>query len=281
MNGGRHPAQVRDVRTERFAWREAGRADAPTVLLLHGLGGGSLSWQPQLEALGSRYRVAAWDLPGYGDAPPLLEGDDPAVLTFALLVEAVADLIRDLGCQQVHLVGISFGGMIAQYVAAQRPDLVRSLSLLATSPQFGHDGTDPDAWRASRLADLDQGKQPADFADAVLSRLAGPSITPAAMAHQLAAMSRISADALRRSIDCLITHDSTSQLGTITAPTQCIVGELDDETPVPYARYLAGHIRGARLEIVPGAGHLLNAEAAELVNALLADFVTRVEASPA
>ncbi len=280
MNSEFHPELVRDMSSERFAWREAGSADSPTVLLLHGLGGSRLSWDPQLAALSSSFRVVAWDLPGYGDAPALLDGDAPAVLTFGLLVGAVSDLIHDLGCQRVHLAGISFGGMIAQYVAIHRPDLVRSLSLLATSAKFGQDGTNPGVWRATRLAQLDEGKQPADFADAVLSRLAGPSITPLAMAQQRAAMSRISADALRRSLDCLLTHDSRSQLAAITAATQCLVGDLDEETPVSYAQYLAEHIPGARLEIIAGAGHLLNAEAPVIVNELLAGFVALVEATP-
>jgi pimeloyl-ACP methyl ester carboxylesterase len=279
MSAGHERHEVRDMRTERFAWREAGAADAPTVLLLHGLGGSRLSWEPQLDQLSQHYRLIAWDLPGYGDAPPLLAGDAPAALTFPMLAAAVAELIHELGCERVHLVGISFGGMIAQYVAARRPDVVRSLSLLATSAKFGQDGTDPDTWRAARLAPLDDGMQPADFADAVLSRLAGPSITFAAMAQQRAAMNRISAEALRRSIDCLVTHDSRTELASITAPTQCLVGGLDDETPVAYARYLAEQISGARLEIIPGAGHLLNAEAPEAVNDLLAGFVASVEAS--
>ena len=69
--------------------------------------------------------------------------------------------------------------------------MVRTLTLLSTSPKFGIDGTQPDQWRAARLAPLDMGMQPADFADQVLRSLAGPHIEPDALSEQIAAMERI------------------------------------------------------------------------------------------
>jgi 3-oxoadipate enol-lactonase len=257
-----------DVDSERFAWREAG--SGPVLLLLHGLGGSRLSWEPQLADLANRCRVIAWDLPGYGNSPPL-DGD----VTFAALADAVADFAGVCGVEAVHLAGISFGGMIAQYVAARHPTLVRSLTLLSTSPAFGLDGTKPGEWRDARLAPLDAGEQPVDFADKVLHAIAGPHITAEAMAGQRAAMSRITADALRRSIDCLVTHDSRALLPSITAPTLCMVGELDEETPVTYAFALADMIPNARLAVIPRAGHLLNVEAPEAVNQLLIEQMER------
>lgn len=288
-------ATPRDRRTARYAWREAGpTSGVPTVVLLHGLGGSRISWEPQLAGLAGWCRVVAWDLPGYGDAPVLgagagaaadrtrsRAGDREAPMTFRLLAHAVIGLADELGVAQVHLAGISFGGMIAQYVAALHGDRLASLTLLSTSPKFGLDGTAPDAWRAARLASLDAGRQPADFAADVLSHLAGPDISPAAMCGQLAAMSRITAGALRRSIDCLITHDSRPLLPQIRVPTLCLVGALDDETPIAYSQYLAEHIPGARLHIVAGAGHLLNAEAPDPVNELLLAHVLAHSAHPA
>ena len=111
-------------------------------------------------------------------------------------------------------------------------------------------------WRAARLAPLDAGREPADFADAVLAGIAGPNISPDALAGQRAAMARISSAALRRSIDCLVTHDSRAVLGSVAVPTLCLVGELDTETPVAYTEALADLIPGARIEVLAGAGHL-------------------------
>ncbi len=256
--------EVLEVDGGRIAWREArprAGGETPVVVLLHGLGGSRISWEPQLADLGSTARVVAWDLPGYGASPPP-EGP----MTFAALADAIAALADDLGAARVHLVGISFGGMIAQYAAAAHPDRVATLTLLSTSPKFGLDGTRPDEWRAARLAPLDAGQEPADFADRVLGALAGPSIGASALAGQHAAMARITGTALRRSIDCLITHDSRPILPSVQAPTLCLVGDADDETPVTYSRAIVDLVPGAELEVVPGAGHLLNVEAPDAVN---------------
>jgi 3-oxoadipate enol-lactonase len=264
-----------DVSGVSCAWREASPSpDSGTVLLLHGLGGSRLSWEPQLDGLSEQFRVVAWDLPGYGDSPPL-----PGATTFAALADAVRDLIDELGVEKVHLVGISFGSMIAQYAAAAHPERIASLVLLATSPKFGLDGTRPDEWRAARLAPLDAGREPADFADRVLSALAGPHISEEALAGQRVAMARITGSALRRSIDCLVTHDSGSILGSIVAPTLCMVGDLDTETPTAYAMAVADLIPGARLTIVEDAGHLLNVEAADVVNDAIVEHITSVSDS--
>lgn len=256
-----------DVDGHDVAWREAG--SGPALLLLHGLGGSRISWEPQLVGLADRFRVVAWDLPGYGAAPPLA-----GPVTFPALADAVARLADHLGEDRVHLAGISFGGMIAQHVAHRHPDRVLSLALLATSSRFGLDGTDPEEWRQRRLAALDAGRSPAALAPDVLRSLAGPGIDGAAFQQQCAAMARVSADALRRSIGCLVTHDTQGFLGTLRVPALVLVGELDTETPPAYAQDLAQRIPGAVLDVIPGAGHLLNAEAPDAVNERLAQHAT-------
>jgi pimeloyl-ACP methyl ester carboxylesterase len=255
---------VTDVDQHPVAWREAGEGDV--IVFLHGLGGSRLSWQPQLEALASSWRCAAWDMPGYGNSAPLER------TTFAALADAAAAWIGVLG-GRAHVVAISFGGMIAQYLAASHPEVVRSLTLLATSPKFGLDGTRPDDWRAARLAPLDQGLQPAEFSGRVLRGLAGPHLDDEAFAGQQAAMARVPAAGLRAAIDCLITHDSRALLATVTAPTLVIVGELDRETPLDYAMALADGVPGARLAPIADAGHLLNVEAPHTVNLLIREHV--------
>jgi pimeloyl-ACP methyl ester carboxylesterase len=209
-------------------------------------------------------------MPGYGNSPAL-----DAAVTFTTLADAVVELLDVLDVDAAHLAGISFGGMIAQYVAATYPARVLTLTLLSTSPAFGLDGTKPDEWRAARLAPLDAGSEPADFAGDVLVALAGPDISTEALDGQRAAMARVSARALRGSIDCLVTHDSRALLPTINAPTLCAVGELDEETPVAYAFALTDLIPHARLVVIPHAGHLLNVEAPDAVNHLLSEHVER------
>ena len=263
-----------DMLGTRFAWRESGSGppNRTVVVLLHGLGGSRISWGPQFAGLGDQFRLAAWDLPGYGKSPPLT-----GPVTFDALADAVVDLADELGASRVHLCGISFGGMIAQYATARHPTRIASLTLLATSPKFGLDGTTPQQWQAARLAPLDAGLQPVDFADRTLRGLCGPNMSAEAFAQQRAAMARVGADALRSSIGCLITHDSRHLLGSITAPTLCLVGSLDTETPTNYSEAIACAIPGASVHVIEGAGHLLNAEAPDEVNELLAAHICRAE----
>jgi 3-oxoadipate enol-lactonase len=102
----------------------------PTVLMLHGIGGGHLAFAPQVETLaGAGYRAIAWDMPGYGHSAPI----EP--YTFKGLAEACIRLIESLDCADVALVGHSMGGMVAQEVMVRRPDLVRRLVLSGTSPR--------------------------------------------------------------------------------------------------------------------------------------------------
>jgi pimeloyl-ACP methyl ester carboxylesterase len=253
-----------------IAWREAG--EGPVVVLLHGLGGSRTAWEPQLAALSSSWCAVAWDLPGYGASAPLAGS-----LTFDGLADAVARLLDACGAEAAHVVGLSLGGMIAQHVAVRHGDRIRSLALLSTSPAFGLDGTSADTWRAVRLAPLDAGRTPAEIAPEVIDAIAGPGLAAPARAEQVAAMARIDADALRRAIDCLPTHDVRDRLAEVTAPTLVLSGELDVETPPAYGRALARAILGARFEVVPGAGHLLPAEAPQQVNAALIEHLTAVD----
>ena len=269
---------VDDRRHGGFAWREVPSAStAAAVLFLHGLGGTSWSWDAQLGAWPDERRLLAWDLPGYGESAAL---DVPP--TFGRWAHGVFQWADEAGVDRFHLVGISMGGMIAQYAAAldmaSATPRIASLALLATSPKFGLDGTRPDEWLARRLAPLAAGQRPADFAESVLSTLAGPRCPADALAGQVAAMRRIGAGALRSSLGCLVTHDSRPVLAKIAAPTLILVGSEDAETPPAYAHALAEGIAAAVVEIVPGAGHLLNAEAPDAVTARLARHVAEHEA---
>ena len=262
------PGGARDVLGGRVAWRERGAGEL--VILLHGMGGSRISWEPQFAGLGTSWRVAAWDLPGYGDSAPIAESPP----TFRAWTDAAVGWMTTLGAHRVHVVGISMGGMVAQYLAAWHPTRVQTLTLLSTSPRFGLDGTLPDEWKATRLAQLDDGATPADFAESLVRRIGGPGMSDAVVEEQRAAMARISSVALRSSIECIVTHDSRRLLPQIVAPTLVLAGEFDSETPPEYSHYLAEHIPKARLVVVPHAGHLLNAEAPEMVNRLIAAHLT-------
>jgi 3-oxoadipate enol-lactonase len=263
-------SELRDVDAAPVAWREAG--SGPLVLFLHGLGMTRTGFDPQLEALAERYRCVAWDMPGYGASPPLA-----APLSFPRLADAVAGLIDALGEDGAHVAGLSLGGQLALHTALRHPRRVRSLALLDSSPAFGLDGTDPEAWKRLRLDALDAGQTPASMAEPVLRSVMAPGVADGALAAAVASMARISAGGLRAAVDFLPTHDVRARLGEVSAPTLVLVGEYDEETPLSYARALAAGIPGALLQIIPAAGHVSNLEAPEPVNAALRAHLDAVE----
>jgi 3-oxoadipate enol-lactonase len=264
-------SELRDVDATPVAWREAG--SGPLVLFLGGLGMTRTGFDPQLAALGSRYRCVAWDMPGFG-ASPL----PPGGLSFPALADAAAALIDTLGEHSAHVAGLSMGGQIALHLALGHPQRVRSLALLDSSPAFGLDGTDPEQWKRLRLDALDAGETPASMADAVLRSIMAPAADEDAVAMAVGSMSRISSAGLRAAVECLPSHDVRSRLGEIAVPTLVLVGERDEETPLSYAEALAIGIAGARLQIVPLAGHIANLEAPEAVNIALSEHLDAAEA---
>ena len=214
-------------------------------------------------------------MPGYGASPLPAEG-----LSFTLLADAAAGLIETLGEASAHVAGLSMGGQVALHTALRHPGRVRSLALLDSSPAFGLDGTDPEAWKRLRLDRLDAGETPASMAEPVLRSVMAPDADDRAVAAAVASMSRISAAGLRAAIECVPSHDVQARLGEIAAPTLVLVGERDEETPLPYAEALAAGIAGARLQIIPAAGHISNLEAPEAVNIALREHLDAAEAGP-
>ncbi|MEM7274063.1 MAG: alpha/beta hydrolase [Actinomycetota bacterium] len=249
-----------------LAWRE--RGDGQPVVFLHGLGGTRWSWEPQLQALADRFRCLAWDLPGYGDSAPI------APLTYRAIADAVARLLDAAEIDRADLVGLSFGGMHALHTALHHPDRVGRLVLADTSPAFGMDGTTADDWMRARLAPLDEGLTPGDIAPAVLDAITARPLTGTARTETIAAFGRIPADGFRAAVRCLPTNDIRADLPSLTHQALVIVGEEDRETPPSYAKVLADGLPNARLEILPGVGHLSPTEAPDRFNRLVAQFLT-------
>jgi len=254
------PPDLRDHRGALVAWRSAGPADAPLAVFLHGLGGRRSDWDTQLAGLADVRRCAAWDLPGYGGSPGL-----PGALPE--LAKLAAEWIAELGGGPADVVGLSFGGMVAQHLALDHPELVRSLALLDTSPAFGLDGvTTPESWLASRIKPPADDTDPLARAQGIVAGLVGTGCPDEVRDRAAASIAAVPPEALAASCRALVEHDTRDRLHQITAPTLVLVGEEDTETPLAYAQVIAASIPGARLFVVAGAGHLVNLEAPAAVN---------------
>ncbi|WP_158607701.1 alpha/beta fold hydrolase [Flexivirga caeni] len=252
--------EITNVLGGLVGWRTAGTEGAPVAVFLHGLGGRRTNWDPQLAVLQDVRRCCAWDQPGYGDSPGL-----PTSLPE--LATAAAEWITTLGVRQVDVVGLSFGGMVAQHLTLDYPQLVRTLALLDTSPAFGLDGvTTKEDWMASRVTPLHEA---CTASERIVAGLVGKDCPAEVRQVMVDSMRSVPAESLAAACRALVDHDTRDRLHQILVPTVVMVGSEDTETPPSYAREIASHIPEARLVEVPEAGHLLNLEDPERVNAEL------------
>src|SRR4051812_43345269 len=114
------------VRGVRIAYRRAGQG-APLVLM-HGIGAHSAAWRTQLDGLADAYDMIAWDTPGYGGSD-----DPPSDWPMAEYAEYLAGFLDALGIEKAHLLGQSWGGVLAQQFYGAYPERVRSLILSDTT----------------------------------------------------------------------------------------------------------------------------------------------------
>ncbi len=243
-------------------------ADKPeTVVLIHAVGHDLTYWDRQIEALRDEYNVVAFDLPGHGRSK-----DGPEHWSFDYAASIVAELIEEVSATPVHLVGISFGGMIAQVTTLARPDLVQSLTLIGTASHF------PDAVRAGMKARAEAVR--AGGMAFVLQSSLERWFTPQTRMQRPDIVDRMTKTLLG---DEAATHaaiwDVISELGIhsrlreIRCPTLVLVGEHDPSTPPSVAYGLFDAIHGATLKVIPDASHIVTVEAPAAVNAALTAFL--------
>jgi pimeloyl-ACP methyl ester carboxylesterase len=246
----------------------------PTVLMLHGIGGGHLAFAPQVETFASQgYRAVAWDMPGYGHSAPI----EP--YTFKGLAQSCIALIDSLKCGDVTLIGHSMGGMVAQEVVARRPDLVNRLVLCGTSPAFGRkpDGQSADEWQRnfvqSRTAPLDAGQSMQQLAQQLVPGMVGPSAMAEGVKLAAHCMSQVPASTYRRALEALVTFDRRDGLTAIHVPTLLIAGEHDRNAPPSVMKKMADAIRSSSYHEMKGIGHLMNLEAPDAFDGAVLNFL--------
>jgi 3-oxoadipate enol-lactonase len=243
----------------------------PTVLCLHGIGSSSAAFAPQIDELAGEIRFLAWDAPGYAAS-----GDPEAALDLDGYADAAAGVIRDHADGPVHVLGVSWGGVIAIRLALRHPDLVRSLIVADSSRGSGQSPEQATAMR-DRAVELER-VGAADFAASRGPRLV-TSEAPRELVDTVVATMR---DAIRLpgygyAAESMAAADLTTELADVRTPTLVLCGDGDTVTGFPESQALAGGIPDAVFVTVHGAGHLANQEAPEAFNAWLSAFVQIIE----
>src|ERR1700691_4021966 len=113
---------------DRWSYMEAGRSDAPAIVLLHGVGANSMHWRYQFAGLSDRYHVVAWNAPGY-ILSDRFKTDNPDCKSFA---DALSDFLAAVNLVRINLVGNSLGGRVAQCFAMYYPGCIIKLAMTGT-----------------------------------------------------------------------------------------------------------------------------------------------------
>jgi len=261
---------VRAVLTKdgRFGYEEAGRADAPPLVFLHGIGGAARGWRRQLQDFSPSWRAVAWDMPGYGRSAPL------PMVSIATLAQALTDFLATAGIERPVLVGHSIGGMIVQQFIADHPEAARAVVLAQTSPSFGRpDGDWQKQFIADRLGPLDRGETMAQMAPALVAAMVGEAPDPAGVALARDCMAATAPESYRGVMLALTGFDLKDALGRIAVPTMALAGTKDANAPATMMRRMAHAIPGAHYVELEGCGHLANLERPEAFSALLRDWL--------
>ncbi len=217
------------------------------MIFVHGLSGSTRWWTENVEALAGQYRVYLVDLPGFGAMrrAPLRQGVHSATDWLIRWMETV-------GVRRAHLVGHSMGGHISLRIAAERPDLVNRLVLVAPAVWFVRGSL------FARIAPL-MGET-RQFSPRFIATLSYDAL-------------RAGPITLLRSARDLLQEDVARDLTAIQAPTLLIWGEHDALVPVSVGYELRQRIPRARLLVLKDASHVPMFHDARRFNAALLQFL--------
>jgi 3-oxoadipate enol-lactonase len=241
-----------------------GPAGADVVVLSNSLGSELAMWDRQLDALRDR-RIVRYDLRGHGRSPL---PDGPS--TIADLGGDLISLLDELGVERASLVGVSLGGMVSLWTAANHPDRVDRLVPGFTSALLGP----PEGWR--ERAALVRAEGTGAVADAVIGRWFTPAFAgrePELVRRLRDTIAGTPPEGYASCCHAIEAMDLRGDLARITAPTLVIAGSADPSTPPAHGAAIAEGIPGARLRVLEGAAHLGNIEQADVYNAALIEHL--------
>lgn len=223
----------------------------PDLALIHGWGMHGGIWDSVRADLANDFRVHALDLPGYGTSAAC----QPYNLD--TLARAVAEILPP----EVNVIGWSLGGLVAQRWALDRPQQVRRMMLVGTSPCFVQrsdwpNGIDPQVLQTFS-SDLDK-----DYAGTLLRFLSlqarngeGLRTVMKYLRVGLFAKGRPSTEVLKAGLNVLLDTDLRGVAGDYKMPLTILHGERDMLVPVVAARWMGARVAGSRLELIPGCAH--------------------------
>jgi pimeloyl-ACP methyl ester carboxylesterase len=253
------------------------------VILIHGYGAKKEIWKPQVAEMSKRFKLVTFDLRGTG------ESDRPNIpYTMKMMAEDVSGLAEFLNIKKAHIIGRSFGGMIAQNVSLLYPEKVEKLVLIATN--YGRTNTDwveiPKNGRLEEIETLKHNplkafKQKSKWLFHIKFRKEMEA-NPTKKFYGIFSME----DLIRESTvnpsrpqdiinqaEAMKTHYTFDKLTEIKHDTLLIAASHDRQTPVSVMMEMNKRIPHSELKIINEAGHFMTLSRASEVNKMILDFL--------
>ncbi len=233
------------------------------LVLLHSLGTSAQVWDAQAQALSHGFRVIRPDMRGHG-LTSLLAGPG-SIEQYARDALAVMDA---LGVETAHVAGLSIGGLIAQSLAHQAPDRVRSLILCDTAMVI----PPPESWIARAALVREQGMQA--VVEPVIARWVTPGFLDAPETSGLrAVLLRTPAEGYAAAAEAIAAFDHSAKTPMLAMPALIIVGDQDQATPVASAEAMQAALRHSKLVVLPNAAHIPTVECPDAVTSAMQAFL--------
>jgi pimeloyl-ACP methyl ester carboxylesterase len=260
------------VERHSIAYRCAGQG--PALVLLHGFTLDSRIWKPQLEGLSDRWKVVAWDAPGAGAS-----SDPPDPFTMAEWAHTLAGFLDVVGIDRAHILGMSWGGVLAQEFYRLCP--ARALSLILVDTYAGWKGSLPADVCRERLATCLRGASlPVDdFVPQWVPGLIGAGASEDVRADLSNIVADIHPLGFQLMARALADTDTRDLLPRIQVPTLLLWGDADRRSPLAIAEQLRDAIRPSELVVISNAGHVPNLEQPAVFNAQVRHFLDRTFAA--
>jgi 3-oxoadipate enol-lactonase len=251
---------------DAVALRYDDAGDGPVVLMGASLGATHAAWDEQARPLAERFRVVRFDHRGHGGSPVA-----PGPYTIADLGGDVLALLDRLGVERASYAGLSMGGMVGIWLAANAPERVERLALICTAAHV----PPPAAWE-ERAEQVERAGSVEAVADGVLARWLTPAYAnehPEAVEKLRSMLLGTSPAAYAACCRAIGRMDLREDLGRIRAPALVVAGAQDPSTPPEHGRAIADGIPGARYELLDPSAHIAAVERADEVTRLLLDHL--------
>lgn len=222
----------------------------PTSVFLHGIGATASSWHGVVGLLPGR--CVAWNAPGYAGSTAL-----SGAIELHKYVDALSDVVNGLGKEPVHIVGHSWGGLLAASFARKFPLRVRSLALINPTPGYGGSPVlKREEILVERLSKICQ-QGPAALAREVAPRLIGPGATPSLLQKVEDLGVDITVQGMCDAVTILVAEELLSLLDAeLTIPALVLSGEDDRIVRSELPLSIVHHLPLAYFDSIANCGHL-------------------------